>query len=260
MLYPYMKCDRTQRIDVFFHAHSVLKLIAGEINKLENLLSEMRNALDELCDILLKTQFRYAYASLRNREKLPELEALIDEVNKTYSEVNEAIILIIDGINLAKNEATRFYKAIIKETKNIGNPLINLLFLIYENADPSINLSKILENSVTADTLKLYQFSGFFILLPTNIELNAPYREVYIKNGVITDSLTGHEDDFFDYSINRAFGTSWFSEEAHSDMNLLKREFRALSKKYHPDVSRLKRATAIFQDISSEYDELTQDD
>ena len=49
-------------------------------------------------------------------------------------------------------------------------------------------------------------------------------------------------------------GGSWFSEKARTDMEVLKKEFRELAKKYHPDVSTEVQAADIFKEISAEYD------
>ena len=48
-------------------------------------------------------------------------------------------------------------------------------------------------------------------------------------------------------------GGSWFSEKARTDMEVLKKEFRELAKKYHPDVSTGVQAADIFKEISAEY-------
>ena len=44
----------------------------------------------------------------------------------------------------------------------------------------------------------------------------------------------------------------WFSAEAHSDINVLKKEYRLLVKTYHPDVTGNKSATSIMQQIQLE--------
>lgn len=54
--------------------------------------------------------------------------------------------------------------------------------------------------------------------------------------------------------LERLFGDSWFSEKARTDMEVLKKEFRELAKKYHPDVSTEVQAADIFKEISAEYD------
>lgn len=44
----------------------------------------------------------------------------------------------------------------------------------------------------------------------------------------------------------------WFSAEAHTDINVLKKEYRLLVKTYHPDVTGNKSATSIMQQIQLE--------
>ena len=58
--------------------------------------------------------------------------------------------------------------------------------------------------------------------------------------------------------LERPFGDSWFSEKAHTDVEMLKKEFRELAKKYHPDVSAEAQAADIFKEISAEYDLLQE--
>lgn len=54
-------------------------------------------------------------------------------------------------------------------------------------------------------------------------------------------------------------GDSWFSAEAHVDAEVLKKEFRLLAKKYHPDVSIDPQASTIFQEISAELEKIQQE-
>ena len=54
----------------------------------------------------------------------------------------------------------------------------------------------------------------------------------------------------------KSIENSWFSEKAHADIEVLKKEFRELAKMYHPDVSGETQSTVIFKEISAEYDQI----
>ena len=56
----------------------------------------------------------------------------------------------------------------------------------------------------------------------------------------------------------KRFGDSWFSESAHENIEVLKKEFRALAKEYHPDASADSKTTELFQEISAEYEQLQE--
>lgn len=56
----------------------------------------------------------------------------------------------------------------------------------------------------------------------------------------------------------KRFGDSWFSESAHENIEVLKKEFRALAKEYHPDASSDSKTTELFQEISAEYEQLQE--
>lgn len=56
--------------------------------------------------------------------------------------------------------------------------------------------------------------------------------------------------------VQKPYGNSWFSPEAHKDRSILKNEYRELAKKYHPDryagEEDSAEATKIFQEILGE--------
>lgn len=56
--------------------------------------------------------------------------------------------------------------------------------------------------------------------------------------------------------VEKPFVDSWFSESAHQNAEILKKEFRDLAKKYHPDTSDIPESTELFQNISAEYEQL----
>ncbi len=52
--------------------------------------------------------------------------------------------------------------------------------------------------------------------------------------------------------MDRPYGSSWFSPQAHSDENILNAEYRKLAKQYHPDLCKQNDAKEIFQEITNE--------
>jgi len=112
---------------------------------------------------------------------------------------------------------------------------VQYLFHLYSDPD---YLEKVLSSK---GSWRLYTTDGGFFYM-------APEGEI--------ESHRPSEDNAHEKTIGpeRLFGDSWFSEKAHTDMEVLKKEFRELAKKYHPDVSTGVQAADIFKEISAEYD------
>lgn len=53
-------------------------------------------------------------------------------------------------------------------------------------------------------------------------------------------------------NINKPYGNRWFSNSAYTDLNILRKEYHALAKKYHPDNCPNQDTTPIFMDIELE--------
>ena len=114
-------------------------------------------------------------------------------------------------------------------------------YLLHLYSDPDY-LEKVL---TSRGSWRLYTTDGDFFYM-------APDGEI--------ESHHPPEDDAPEETIEleRPFGDSWFSEKAHTDVEMLKKEFRELAKKYHPDVSAEAQAADIFKEISAEYDLLQE--
>lgn len=91
-------------------------------------------------------------------------------------------------------------------------------------------------------------------MLPDFIKLDMPYRKVSITKNGISDNYILYADS--GASPYPKYGSSWFSSKAHSDILLLKKEYRELAKIYHPDVCKLDNASEIFTSVTSEFEEL----
>ncbi len=145
--------------------------------------------------------------------------------------------------------------------------------------------------SDTISDYRLYKYKDCYFLASLQHELDLSYFEwrngsVFSHNFKETDTdISVHQTNQKDYydgdtfenpdrraakekekqerkkkfeEARRAFEESleiskgWFSAEAHSDINVLKKEYRLLVKTYHPDVTGNKSATSIMQQIQLE--------
>lgn len=137
-----------------------------------------------------------------------------------------------DRIQLAKLELYEYIDSIIQSAqqrieiwKHSKNQTVQYLLHLYSDSN---YLKKILLSDgkwtlYTAD-------NGFFYMAP--------------EGEIESHSLPDDAED------------SWFSEKAHADIEVLKKEFRELAKMYHPDVSGETQSTIIFKEISAEYDQI----
>lgn len=137
-----------------------------------------------------------------------------------------------DRIQLAKLELYEYIDSIIQSAqqrieiwKHSKNQTVQYLLHLYSDSN---YLKKILLSDgkwtlYTAD-------NGFFYMAP--------------EGEIESHSLPDDAED------------SWFSEKAHADIEVLKKEFRELAKMYHPDVSGETQSTVIFKEISAEYDQI----
>lgn len=117
------------------------------------------------------------------------------------------------------------------------DPLIAYFVKLYTSPD---FLYEILSSGLSA--FQLFQHENYYFIAPPDME----------------EKINDTKDNGakWDTPMDKPYGTSWFSPAAHSDADTLRKEFRSLAKKYHPDVSQLPNSTVIIQDISNEYSDL----
>lgn len=96
-------------------------------------------------------------------------------------------------------------------------------------------------------TVKSYELKN---ILMGNIWIGIP------KEWNIIEDISDIEDDSDLLFPKKPYGNEWFSKEAHTDLAILKKEYRILVKKYHPDQFKHIRAKEIFQDIMAEREEI----
>ena len=70
--------------------------------------------------------------------------------------------------------------------------------------------------------------------------------------------LSTREKKNADEPIQRPYGKSWFSPQAHSNIKALTKEYHKLAKQYHPDVCGHSRSREIFQEILNERAEILE--
>lgn len=259
-----LKHDEKLLQTVCIHTNRNIKEMVDERFALKEQLPELEHAYFSCCKESDNGRIVYSRAQGRsNQNDLDELRQNIDSLEEQERELFQSMEMTKDRIKALEKEIPRLVRSAVyqaEETlaqiKDDRNPLLQLLFRIYENCDEFENLAQLLDEGHKDVTQRMYLISGFYVLLPERIVLNAPYREVYIHDGVISDNTLETNDSFSDMDTSHGANGSWFSDKAHTDETLLKEEYRELAKKYHPDISKVENAKEIFQSIAAEYDEL----
>lgn len=167
-----------------------------------------------------------------------------------------------------------------------GNDFAKYLMRVYENSD---SLFHILTGTISE--WRLYRDEQHFFI--TNIEQEFNYSYYEWKQGIVSSKhvkledvlyqwtdreamqfesvygnkkeeeekrkfhkYTDYDDISFDVTVKTPYEGSWFSEEAHRNLTVLKKEYRSLVKQYHPDNASEEGNSAIFQKIMSERAEI----
>lgn len=125
----------------------------------------------------------------------------------------------------------------IAQWKSGKSPLFTYLLKLYTDPD---YLYEVLGSSI--DRFKLLRRGDYYFIAPADMET------MIWEESAAADSATG--------ATERPYGNSWFSKEAHVDIQTLRKEYRALVKEYHPDVCTRPNSTEIIQEIFNEYSEI----
>lgn len=91
----------------------------------------------------------------------------------------------------------------------------------------------------------LYHYGKFYFVAP---------KDAGIESKDISE-LDGDECSGIEF-VEKPYGDSWFSPEAHSDISILRAEYYKLAQKYRPDVSSQTYSSQIFKGILQEYAEI----
>lgn len=166
--------------------------------------------------------------------KLDAEKELDNKENQRGSTYNEAIKYALDNLDKLRSSEV---------------PLAKFLFRLY--FEPNF-LYSILSGTQAKEETKLYRYADLYFVAPDFAEID-PVLAVDLDYGENNESnlkLDGHTP------ITPPYRTSWFSANAHSDVTILKAEYRALAKKYHPDVCQHPDSNSAMQQITAEYEEL----
>lgn len=185
------------------------------------------------------------------------IEDLEVHERETYQTIIRQIFQTAKGLENDKSPFVEFFIALYKNDANkipFSLPTMSEKSTAISNETVSHIILKILEISNTSSCFKIYEYDGFFFMLPDCINLDMPHRKIHITNNGIVDNYT--QGDIPHTSKYPKYGDSWFSKEAHNNMQVLKREYRELVKKYHPDICADAEASAIFATIHNEYESI----
>lgn len=153
---------------------------------------------------------------------------------------------IQDNINIMERELHDFVtrknvwlETNLKEFEN-DNSTISLKFRqIYNKPDDLLSvLDEDLENCV------LVYWKNILVVVPKTWIIVEPKEESFNRGSNNKKK-----------KVSKPYGNSWFSLEAHEDREVLKKEYRILAKKYHPDYYPEEERvfiTKVFQDILCE--------
>ena len=202
------------------------------------------------------------------KEKIEDLEASLDEIKAEI----ECLV------NEAQNEAEQTADAIRSSTDAFTHYLYQLF------TEPNL-LCHVLSHS--GEGCRLYSYNGFIFAAPSDVSIDLPFRIADLTHGSTYQRKASKEHSEQEYSssgeerhsrqrtsseshteharkkradepIQRPYGKSWFSPQAHSDIKALTKEYHKLAKQYHPDVCGHSRSREIFQEILNERAEILE--
>lgn len=210
------------------------------------------------------------------REKLDNVSMLRDETRMEIDEINQSISEIDYEISALTSDAMVEAADTIQRLQSSMNPFVHYLFCLFSDMDALLHMISVKEGA-----FKLYDYNGFYFVTPADVHVDLPYimdqkqeenrqssyqesshreyeqrqystNEQHRTHQEQTRQSQGDQKKDAGAPIKKPYGTSWFSPEAHRNMKKLKEEYRALAKKYHPDVCDHPRSKEIFQDILNE--------
>ena len=185
------------------------------------------------------------------RNRIENLKSFMDDLRDEIRELKDEVLEIeqeIKNFILVNQEEC---KITIRWLKESADPLVQLLLSIFD--DPSI-LDEVL--SVDSENCIIYTYGQLYFAMPPNMKLNIPLycrTSSDYKNDTNTSSKKNSKETPYTFVyIDRPYGNSWFSPQAHIDFKLLKTEYHALARKYHPDCNPHPQSKSTFQQILNE--------
>ena len=243
---------------VFFHFDPDMIRLEKEIATLKLKVAHYNLKLNGISTMQGQCKSRIAYME-QNDPYSPDLDDLYSKKDELIEEYRTCVQSKLDAEkeldNKEKQRSSTYNDAIkyalnnLDKLRNSEEPLAKFLFRLYFEPD---FLYSILSGTQTKKETKLYTYADLYFVAPDFAEID-PSLAVdmdYCENVESNLKLDGH------IPITPPYGTSWFSANAHSDVTILKAEYRALAKKYHPDVCQHPDSNSAMQQIIAEYEEL----
>jgi len=211
----------------------------------------------------------YSKAQSYYRDSIQRLKEMRLSIGEKMGEIEKVGVAKISKIAKYTSEAVIKYK-------NSDSQFVELIMSLYKNNTRGIRFTyqkaqtdtsvlennnivylilKILDVSDNTTAFRMYNINGYFFMLPEFILLNLPFRTVHLTaDGIVDDAVNCEEHETA--WMAPCYGDSWFSPQAHSDNNILKKEYRILVKLYHPDVNKNPESSKFFLQIQKEYETL----
>lgn len=191
------------------------------------------------------------------QEKLQMQQELMMESQMEIDEIDQEISNIDIEIQEITSDALIEAVNTVQRLKHSTNPFIAFVIRLFSEPDL---LPHILD---CPSGCRLYTYQNHSFAAPQDVFIDLPYCTENVDghdNGShredYSDTTTQGEQESqanADYtSIQRPYGNSWFSPEAHRDIKKLKEEYHKLAKQYHPDKCKHPLSKQIFQEIVNE--------
>lgn len=177
----------------------------------------------------------------------------VNEQNIDY--INEVKSFLVEYIksNLS-NEEYNSITLLLRKVKEFANNLTLLLNVMYENLKNSINALS--ENEISRSNELIDKHNTNFINLNEDINLfieKVVQSIAYIKNYKNTEKAKPQNEDKTKKEALKSLGLD--PESTYSDEEIRK-QYRKMAKKYHPDKNKTKEAAENFIKIAEAYNAL----
>ena len=232
----------------------------------ENLQTEFGNSV-QVMD-MLNAQERRTLSELNRLERMhadyEQIRTMRDSLDELYEEkkrADEEQAEIFKNWEAAKEELPRLEAELSSKARKqflamskSPDPFVQYVYKLYIDHD---YLHSVLRSTSKEDNAILYKNGNLVFVAPNFAEIDSKLA-VDIDNCSKVDEAGDDIEQERRVPITPPYGTSWFSVNAHSNATILKAEYRALAKKYHPDVCQHPDSNSAMQQITAEYEDLLQ--
>lgn len=246
------------REDILKQTHPETHDTAQRISSIEGSLkaAKLKLSVQETNLSLGRSQLSNLKRSGADYDKIDALEEKIEDLLGHIEENKDRIYELTETLKEEECALDEIMEqAWIEGLENLdslranASPLAQYLYQLF--FDPEF-FERVLSAVAAKDEINLYHYGDFYFVAPAFAHINLPICK-------IEDSpqKRSEESDKKKQSQDKPpYGTSWFSPAAHKDASVLKVEYHALAKTFHPDVSTHSNCEHIFQSISAEYEEI----